>query len=212
MIDLVFGRRVQGKTTLGYWLARKTPTCVVFAPRPDVLESHRALPNAVGLFELLDSAPEIIIKPPVAVIPTFEETCGELRAWLELNPDEEISLLVDEARFIKSTENISESFDWLLRFTNPKKVNVILTAHRPVDVSVDIRAIADFWFIFHTTQEHDLKVIAERCGNAVADEVRHLEDGQLVIWNDARGVSRKHTDRALWYVPINLPKPEGVYV
>jgi hypothetical protein len=159
---------------------------------------------------MLDTQEEILVKPPVGVIPTFEQVCMEVKSWIEDNPAEQISFLVDEARFIKTTENISESFDWILRFTPPDRVHTILTAHRPVDISVDIRAIADFWFIFRTTQEHDLKAIAERCGSEVADEATRLERGQLLIWNDGEGFSRKHTDKTSWYVPINSAAPEAV--
>jgi AAA+ ATPase superfamily predicted ATPase len=210
MITLIFGRREEGKTTLAYFLSRKTPTRVIFAPRPDVLESRQSIPDSQGLFDLLDVRSEIIVKPPVQVIRTFEGVCSELRAWIEENPLEEISFLVDEARFIKTTEYIPESFDWLLRFTPKKFVHTILTAHRPVDIAVDIRAIADFWMIFQTTQEHDLKIIAERCGSPVAEAAKVLQSGQVLIWNDQRGISRQHNDRASWYVSINSNSTEGV--
>lgn len=210
MITLIFGRREEGKTTLAYYLSRQTPTRVIFAPRPDVLEGRQSIPDSEGLFDLLDMLPEIIVKPPVQVIATFENVCSEMRAWIELNSLEEISFLVDEARFIKTTEYIPESFDWILRFTPKKYVHTILTAHRPVDIAVDIRAIADFWMIFQTTQEHDLKIIAERCGSPVAEAAKVLKSGQVLVWNDQRGVVRQHDDRATWYVPINSNSIQGV--
>ena len=58
--------------------------------------------------------------------------------WTEKNPDEPIAFLIDEARFAKTTETISPYLDMLLRFSNRKNLDIIFTAHRPVDIAVGL--------------------------------------------------------------------------
>jgi hypothetical protein len=205
VISLVIGRREQGKTTLAYWLARQRSTRVIFDPRAMFHTTSDVLPSGFALFELLDDREEVIVQPQENVVAAFDETTTAIRDWILQNPDEPFALLVDEARFVETTEKISPSFDWILRLGPRKTLDTILTAHRPVDISTDIRAIADYWFIFQTTQEHDLKVITERCGGEVADMVSTLEPFQLVVWNDSIGKFRKETDSEKWRVRLDLP-------
>jgi hypothetical protein len=81
-------------------------------------------------------------------------------------------------------------------------VNAILTCHRPVDISVDIRAIADYWCIFQTTQEHDLQIVSQRCGDECADAVQKLRDKQFLLWNDGDGTYVIKSDSTAWFVEI----------
>jgi hypothetical protein len=205
MITLIIGRREVGKTTLALHESRKTPTRLLFDPRRQLNTSPAILRDEIGLYEELDNSTEIIVQPQFNVPQVFEAICNQLMDWIEDNPEEDVSFLVDEARFVQTFNFISQPFDWILRCSKRDKVHTILTVHRPVDVSVDIRAIADFWCIFQTTQEHDLKIIAERCSDQVASEARTLGAGQVIVWNDSRATWKKHTDRAAWYVPLKSP-------
>jgi len=203
MITLVIGRRVQGKTTLAYHLGRKKPTLVIFDPRGTFSNSEI---SEIEIYERLDLDSQIVVHPEGKVSDSFINVCEAVKDWIRDNPGEPLAFLVDEARFIDSPSGVPESFDWIIRFSDPKIVDVLLTAHRPSDISVDIRAIADYWCIFRTTQEHDLKVIAERCGGEVADAVRMLGDREFVVWND--GLAKMHVNREpnSWYVALNSPE------
>lgn len=202
MLTLVIGRRRQGKTTLAYSLSLRSPTRVIFDPRGQFRTTDDILPNGDGLFELLDDRSEIIIQPREYVRTSFTETCRAFADWIEENPQEQAVLLADEVLFIDTPNTDYPSLDRIIRFGNPERVNVIMTAHRPGDISTDIRAIADYWCIFKTTQEHDLKVIDQRCGPHVAHLVSKLNTKQYIVWSDAEGVYTVKSNSASWYVNI----------
>jgi hypothetical protein len=140
----------------------------------------------------------------------FEQMCSTLKDWLRDNPQEQISLLVDEALFIKQTSDIAGSFGYIVRCTAAKNVTLILTAHRPGDIAVGVRSLSDYWCIFHTTQEHDLQVIEERCGRGVVDEVLKLKLREFVVWNDGKATFRVVRDPSTWKVSLNERQPAAV--
>ena len=214
MIYLCLGRREMGKSTLALFLIRKQPVRVIFDPRglfPTSVSSPVVV-NASDLGARMNDIYEaksgqVVIVPDGKTQPMFEATAIEVKRWLRDSPLP-IALLVDELRFVDPDE--STEFDWILRCAGRATVTVVLTAHRPVDVPTDIRAIADMWCIFQTTQEHDLKVIAERCSPDVAEKVSRLRPREFVSWDDTRGVMTFHGFPERWYVPLgqsaNLPQ------
>lgn len=206
MIILCIGRREQGKTTLGYSLAKKFPTRVIFDPREAFFTSPVILFSASGLYEALNTEAEIIIKPEEFYPENFVLVCDQVRAWVRDNREEEFSFLIDEAYDVKTPEVMPPSLDWLMRKTKRSQCRIIFTAHRPVDISTDIRALADHWMIFQTTQEHDLKAIRERCGSEVEEIVKTLKEREFVNWNDSVGTFTKVSDPHSWYVSLG----EGV--
>jgi hypothetical protein len=206
MIILCIGRREQGKTTLGYFLAKRYPTRVIFDPRESFFTSPVVTFDAAGLYDLLDNESEIIVKPEAYYPENFALVCDELRAWVRDNREEEFSFLVDEAYDVKTPDNMPASLDWLMRKTKRKQCRIIFTAHRPVDIATDIRALSDNWLIFQTTQEHDLRIITERCGPEVAEEVQVLKEREFIDWNDSLGTWKKFSDPHAWYVSLG----EGV--
>lgn len=209
MLTLIIGRRKQGKTTLAYSLALRAPTRVVFDPRGQFRTTDDVLPDGEGLYELLDTRSEIIVQPREYVRSAFTKVCQDFADWIENNPQEEAVLLADEVLFIDTPNTDYPSLDRIIRFGDPARTGVIMTAHRPGDISTDIRAIADYWCMFKTTQEHDLKVIDQRCGSQVADLVSRLQAKQYVVWSDAEGVFTVKQDASKWYVRIER-KSESV--
>jgi hypothetical protein len=207
MISLIFGRREQGKTTLAYHLILQKETRVIVDPRGQFGTTSDVLPDENGLYELLDDRSEIVIKPEREPRRVFSEVAAVCREWLRDNPGAQFAFLLDEARIFDTPSAIPEDFEYLLRMAPRDEVDVVLTAHRPSDVSVDIRAIADFWLIFQTTQEHDLRVISERCGDTVAETALTLPQHAVIIWNDAKGASRVSYDSEIWRHDIRtLPR------
>lgn len=202
MIALIIGRKEQGKTTLGYHLALKHPTRLIFDPREHFFTSPVTIEDTGNLYELLNEHPEIIVKPPDHYPENFEIMCEELRSWIRDNRSEEFSLLVDESYDIKTPDYMPAALDWLMRKTKRAQTRIIFTAHRPVDISTDIRALSDDWFIFQTTQEHDLRIIAERCGSEVAEIVQTLKPREFVRWDDSLGIWKRFDEPSAWYVSL----------
>jgi len=206
MLDLLIGKRELGKTTLGVSLSRSFTTRVIFDPRhminvtSDVLTSAAQIEGGV-LYDLLNDRQEIVVRPDFDVENTFAAMCAEIYAWLRDNPGESFCLMVDEARFVPNPEQ-NAHFDYIVRCTPRTDVTVILTCHGIVDVSPDLRRVADYWILFRLTMEADLDRVRERCGNDVADAVQQLAPYEYIVWNDANSSWRKHSDRTRWYVPL----------
>jgi len=199
---LCIGRKEQGKTTLACFLAHNYPTRIIFDPRNTFNTGGEIIEEGAGLYDLLNEKAEIIIQPPDHYPEHFEIVCDQLRAWIKDNPDEEFALLTDEAYDIKTPEYMPASLDWLMRKTKRKQTRIIFTAHRPVDISTDIRALSDNWLIFQSTQEHDLRIIRERCGDEVAEQVAQLNPREFINWDDSVGKYTKFSDSNAWYMPL----------
>lgn len=211
MIIAVLGRREQGKTTFADYLAAQRETRVKFDPRAIFGTTSDIIPDSSELYEMLEEREEIIVQPERNVKVNFERCCDVVWEWIRFytKQGQEVSLafLVDEARIIDTPSYIPQSLDSIMRMAPRKEVDVIFTAHRPSDISVDIRAIADFWCMFQITQEHDLKVISERCGEEVAEIVSRLPAHHLLIWNDALGKHFVMDRPELWFRDIKkLPR------
>lgn len=210
MIYLAIGRRERGKSTLVYALASKLPQRIVIDPRWQFDRPHAlraTTPEDVEatietLYADVD-IPELIVAPAGDVQPVFEAVCDAVKRWIAAgDANRSLAVVVDEARFY----NLKiEAFHWILRCAPRTQIYIFLTAHRPTDdeLPVSVQSIADYWLLFHTTQQHDLRVIRDRAGDAVADRVERLSAYQWVQWDDGRGAYDVQTDSAAWFVPIH---------
>lgn len=212
MINLDIGRREQGKTTLAYWaLTNRGAPRLIFDPRNMIARGSRvrsAESLAVAYGELLDGErSEITFNPPGDVQYGFALFSWYVRQWVETFPRRRLGVLVDEAAFVNTDV---ESFQWVLRCSSRERVHLWMTAHRPSDISTRVRAIADYWFLFAARQEHDIKVIGERCGSQVAGQVHQLASRQFVKWDDARGRHDVYLNPAQWYTPLADQAPASV--
>lgn len=228
MIYNNLGRREQGKTTLALWLIRQARVRVVIDPRGLVPTTHRyttaedvahgfdgvreayATPNTlagVPVTRLYDVPSLIVVTPDSNVQGVFNFVAEECKALVRDYPTRTLALLVDELRFIDT--RASSAFDWLLRCSTRDMSVIAMTAHRPVDVPPDIRAITDFWCIFQTTQENDLKVLAERCSPDVAELAPKLKPREFLVWDDTRGTCKLHSDPTVWYQPLRAVADTG---
>lgn len=206
MIIIIIGFTGQGKTTLAEYLSRRSTTRLKFDPRMQFHTTDDILPNASGLYELLDDRYEVIVQPGrgAEVKETFNETCGVLADWIEHNPEEVVSFVADEARLIGlQNENVSLNFDWILRSAREgSPITVIITCHRPVDVHPNIRAIANRIIFFRVMLPGDLDTIEDQAGPEVREAVRNLVDKQFVTWNNSRQQYRKISDANSWKVDL----------
>lgn len=205
MITLVIGRRVRGKTTLGYAISLQKETRAIFDPRKRLHTTSDIISSPETLYDLLDQRSEVIVQPNDYIRQNFDRMTFEFFDWVEDNQAERAALMVDEARFLDLPNTEYPHMDKILKFTNPEMVDSIFTCHRPQDISTDIRALADYWCIFQTTQEHDLKVINERCGPQVVEIVKSLQGRDYLLWNDNDGTFVVKNDPIKWFVRLDSP-------
>lgn len=204
MLDLMVGRRELGKTTLAAHVSRHFATRVIFDPRhmihtaPDILYDDQV---SERLYDLLNTRAEVIVRPNFDKEKIFADTCEVIYLWLRDNPGEPFCFLLDECRFVRNPEK-NPHFDYIVRCTPRDEVSVILTCHGIVDVSPDLRRIADFMVLFQLTMAADIETVREKCGDEVAEEVQKLEPYQYIVWNDSIHHFRKHTEKERWYVPL----------
>lgn len=205
MLDLAIGRRELGKTTLAVSLSRHFSTRVIFDPRHMIHTTSDILTdNEISgvLYAMLDDRAEVIIQPHFNKEEAFASMCAEIYAWLKDNPGESFCLLLDEIRFIQRPEE-NQHFDFIVRCTPRSQVTVIVTCHGIVDVSPDLRRVADYWILFRLTMEADLDRVRERCGDDVAEAVQKLEPFEYIVWDDAHATWKKHSDKERWYVSLS---------
>lgn len=217
MIYLLLGRRELGKTTLAIYMARKVPYQVIFDPRglctpttgarvttPDELASAiRAMQHETAPIK------ELIVTPRDDVQEMFDGTAGFVKYWAETYPrtDHAMAFVVDEARFVDLKR--SRAFGWVTRASPRDLFHVIVTAHRPTDVPTDLRAIADHWYLFRCSQEHDLDAIEERCGTRAAGTVSRLEPHHFLHWDDSIGAYTVNKTPQSWKIELRSPSTPG---
>jgi hypothetical protein len=207
LIFLIIGRRDQGKTTLAYHMAHKAPTRLVFDPRmmidrPSALRVRDTAMLTAAVDEaFFDHEDEIVFSPEDDDLQAaFDAFAREVKRWcLDTPARRQLAVVVDEAAFVDLR---SGPFQWVIRCCPRSLVNVFVTAHRPADIAVIVRGLADHWLIFPTTQEHDLDVIRERCSPATADAVVKLNDREFAHWDDTRATLRVNRRPDSWYIPL----------
>jgi len=214
VIWLVLGRRQLGKTTLAYSMALKCANRIILDPRGlirgtgGVRVGQRAqFDQAIEMLHAKELR-EIIVTPEGDLDRMFSATAVAVKAWnrdhaTSARDDKRLMWLIDEARFFDKSLAKSEAFKFLLRASERDLVHIVLTAHRPADIPTDVRAISDHWIMFRTTQEHDLKVIDDRCGPKVRDLVANLNPHEFVQWDDAGGTVRAFREPARWFVALD---------
>lgn len=216
MIYLNLGRRELGKTTLALYLVRTMPARVYFDPRGllPATGTRVTLPDDVGpafdqLWERVQRQGdgELTFTPRGNVQRFFDLVCAQMQRWIEEPNAPRIAFLVDELRFVNTD---GDAFDWVMRCAPRSDVTIVGTAHRPVDVSVHMRAIADVWCVFQMSQEHDLKVLSEK-SPALALKAARLHPREFVAWDDTTATLTEYHDPRLWYVPLAAERMTAVH-
>lgn len=207
MVIVIIGFTGMGKSTLAEYLARRSDTRVIFDPRSQFHTTSDILPDANELYEMLDNRYEIIVQPGRGcdVAESFDSMCSVIADWIEDNPRERICIVCDEARLIGlDSKSASLNFDWIIRSAREgSPIDVIITCHRPVDVSTNIRAISNRIVLFRAMLPNDLATIEEQCGEQVTGEVRKLLDREFITWNNSRQQWRKISDSQQWYIKLS---------
>lgn len=224
----VIGQRGMGKSTLALFLARRIQSAVhahvipVFDPK----RTYNSIPHTSDL----DAFNDFLENPPgnaVAYQPfsqnaaldsktsdevyeAFTEFFDVLGIEYHLGVREDasrpnlapVALIVDEAWFLQSGGTAHPRLQTLVRLADSEKFFLIQAAHRPTDFSPKVRAQADELYIFRQWLVDDLRVVAEWCGDDVAETVRNLPPHHVVkfvvsdrtwqVWNHPTG----------WYIPL----------
>jgi hypothetical protein len=203
MIALCLGRRELGKTTLALYLASRKRKSIILDPRSLIPTTDPIgdLPGDESEFLARLDDPDvrqIVVQPQDRLDETTHRLASLVRQWSVTSGDgETLAVVLDEAALLDL-----RGWDWVFRCSPRQRLLVILTAHRPQDIPTTIRALADSWCIFRTTQRHDLDAIEERCGERVRAEVQRLKPREFVLWDDARSEMRIYRDPTLWFVPV----------
>jgi hypothetical protein len=219
MIYLIVGRRKRGKTTLGLYMTRKdsirraifdSRNMIPVCPNQIRVRSTRDLIEQ-AMPALADGELEEVIYSPAdhELRRPFVVFSQELNRWTDEHPTTPINILIDELGFIEEGHRDPAALRRALRNCEPDIVNVFITCHRPIDIPVNTRSIADYWALFHCVQEHDIDVIQKRCGSRIATQVQQLTARSFVLFDDAEPEkSREYPDRPdatgknPWYVPL----------
>lgn len=202
MIIMVIGRRELGKTTLARYLAQKRKPRLIIDPRAqwplDEAQVYRRF-DFDAMHENLCNGIDVIVQP-VELQQTVNECAKLANFWFQerdvTDGYHELSVVFDEAGLYEL-----RAWDWMMRCSPRAFTSIILTAHRPSDISTSIRALADTWVIFRTTQRHDLDAIAERCGELVERQVQELKPYEFVAWDDAKAEMTIHRNPGAWKNP-----------
>jgi hypothetical protein len=199
MIYLIIGRRELGKTTLARYVAHAKSPRLILDPRaqwPVTSTVYRRI-ESEPMMEDLDAGRDVLVQP--LDLQVSADACAPLaNLYFQEDHDDtrELSIVLDEAALYDLG-----AWDWMMRCSPRMRTAIILTAHRPKDISTSIRALTDIWCIFRTTQAHDLDAIEERCGALVTRHVQTLEPFEFVEWDDAKAQMTIHRNAAAWFTP-----------
>jgi hypothetical protein len=200
VIYLIIGRRELGKTTLARYLAHKQSPRLILDPRAQWQVSDPYLEiDALSMLHDLESGHDVVIQPE-ELQATVDDAADVVKTFLTKRKADRLSVVCDEAGLYHL-----RAWSWLIRCSPRERVNILITAHRPADISTDIRSLADTWCIFRTTQPHDLDAIEERCGPDVVEAVQKLDRFQFVTWDDAKAEIRINRNSAAWKMPADVP-------
>jgi hypothetical protein len=212
MIVLCVGRRHQGKTTLGYSIARRCDSRVI-------LDVRHAIPSADPVGDLPDDEarlyrqieapewPEIVVRPGEHFERTNEYLARSMTGLMR-DPDGRIAILLDEAGLIDFGP-----WDPFFRTAHPERVILIVTAHRLQDIPPKVRALADWFCLFRTTEPNDIKLVRDQCGERVAAIVPTLAP-RVFVQYDAGATSDDrqivtYADPSAWFVAMGQPQFTG---
>lgn len=206
MIYLCIGRRELGKTTLAYFMLKAIDNRYVLDARRMIKQRGSHIETVEDIGSASDVAfavangeiEEMIYQPIEAPSFAFTEYVRVLRDIVIEYPHAEIGILIDEASFYDLDD---DSFQWIAKCAPRNKVHIFITAHQPKDIPTSIRAIADHWFMFYTTQQTDLDRIEEKSPEA-ADMVRALKGRSYVHWDDAHAKLSVNHYPSNWFIPL----------
>jgi hypothetical protein len=177
-IEIITGRKGQGKSGLAYHHARLTRFGVaIFDPNAQ-FSIGRVSDNPAALEDSLDSTENVV------VYRSTHNVEDDFAAFFEcIWRRRELAVVVDEASLLGSPQRIDENLDKLVRLGRTKELDIFLTAHRPQDMNGIVFSLADSYCFFHTTHPRDLERIENFTSPECAARVRELGLHQFLCWS-----------------------------
>ncbi len=155
--------------------------------------------DAINGMMFENESDEVIYQPREDDIEAvFVEWTRSLKRAVIAAPEKELAIFIDEASFYNLT---TPTFQWLAKCSLRDYTHIIITAHQPKDIPTNIRAIADHWFIFYTTQETDLAKIAEKSPEA-AKTAKTLRERAYVHWDDTKANLAINPVASSWFIAL----------
>lgn len=197
---LIFGRRRQGKTTLGLHLALEGNGGVAVYDINSQIERFRTTSDLGVFANWIDGSPDRVL-----VYRPQRDVWGEFDGFAEvLWHKRRFTLFIDESSQLQTAAGAHPWLDRFVRMCSARDVRIIQTLHRPRDSSTLCRSLASDWYIFRTTLESDLDVIAEHCGDSLGEAVRRFTEGShhALHWDDSHAEGRILSNPAEWFEPL----------
>lgn len=190
---LIVGVQGQGKTTLALALAlASSPTVVVYDVNGQFPPEFRC--RLEQLEERLDwpESLSVIVPHPRAREQVWRRLMLLLEGW------EDLCLVVDESSVLQRAGACDPDLEALLRFCRQRRVVVIQTTHRIVDLVKVSRTLATDVWVFRLGMEADRAMLESDFPGFPADRVLALSRHHVVhYWVDAGGTYRY----AIWDRP-----------
>ena len=145
----------------------------------------------------------------VAVYRPQRDVWGEFDAFAEcLWRKKGFTLFIDEASQLQSPGQAHQWLDRFVRMCPSRDVHISQTMHRPRDAATICRSLATDWYIFRTTLQSDIDIIAERCGDEMAAQVAAFPEGShhVLHWDDAAAEGELLTEPAEWFESLEVGK------
>jgi hypothetical protein len=233
MIVLIAGRKGQGKSTLGLYLAtyiqKKQGAHVI--PIFDPKYTYKNVPSTSDPEEFSDLLERSGFSA-VAYRPLPPGTASEVKSESAMQEEfanfmEAISIechlgreasaarknmgtvvvIVDEAWFLQAGNSIDPWLDTLVRLSDSKRLYLILMAHRPSDFSTRVRAQADELYFFQQVLPADLEAIRNMAGDEVAERVAALPLHHVLRYNVADNKAEVWDFPEGWFMAIHPSPP-----
>lgn len=201
MNALIYGRRLQGKSTLSIALAlsRKKPI-VIFDTNSQYSQLSGEVSDVNTLVKLLEADHRII-----RYVPEASEVHNGFSAFTDALWDwEDIVIIIDEAASVQTSGSVQPGLERLIRQA-PDTVDIIQSTHRLVDTQRLTRALATDIFMFQSSLSADLDLIASEFNKQVASYVKKLPVYYCIhYWLDRGGIEKWSLwDKpGEWYVRI----------
>ena len=177
-IEIVTGRKGEGKSSLGYHHARLASRGVaVFDPN---LQFSIGVPvhNQRALLEALAQN-----ETPVVYQPLGDVGDGFAEFQEGIFTRRQIAVLVDVESLLGSPQRMEPALVGVIRLSRTKEIDVVLTAHRPQDLNGIVFSLADTYCFFHTTHPRDLERIESFTSEKARARVEILALHQFLCWS-----------------------------
>ena len=200
----VVGRKYQGKTTLGIFLADRIRRdehaykVLVFEPKwtfrsvpyTDSLEEFERMLDDDELSEavMLHAGSGATIDDEVDDVEKVREDFTEfykaagIEGFLRNPPARPIVVLIDEAYYL-TQDHPHPLLARMMRLATEKKLYIILLVHYPTQISRDLRTHVDRYFFFREFEMADLQMVQRLCGEECSEIVSRLPDHHVLMYD-----------------------------